>query len=119
MGRVRIAVATKNAKGLDDEISDAFGRSKKITIIDADQEKVAQIKVIDNPALSFRFGAGPILVKELLDMGVDIVVGSEFGPGAGQLLKDHGVLTVTLKPGTKVSAAIDTALRQYAETEKA
>ncbi len=119
MSRVRIALATKNGRGVNDELSDAFGRSEKITVLDVEGEEIVETKIIDNPALSFRFGAGPILVKVLLDLGVDVAVGSEFGPGAGELLRDHGVTTVLLRPGTKVSDAARAALDEYKKSRKA
>jgi len=104
-----MAVATRGDGGLDDRISDAFGRAEKITLIDFEDGKISRVKVMDNPSVDYRFGAGPILVKTLVDMGVDVAVGPEFGLGTAELMKDHGIRMVLVRPDMPVREAIRSA----------
>jgi predicted Fe-Mo cluster-binding NifX family protein len=90
-----------------------FGRTKTITIIDIADGKVKDMQILQNPSVAYRFGAGPILVKTLVDMKVNLVVASEFGPGALALIEDHKLVRVTVKPGTPVSEAMKIADTQF------
>ncbi|MDH5362667.1 MAG: NifB/NifX family molybdenum-iron cluster-binding protein [Aigarchaeota archaeon] len=113
MKTLRIAVATKGQKRLEDEVSEVFGRTKTITIIDTEDGEVKNVEVMQNPAASYRFGAGPILVKTLVDMKIDTVVAAELGPGASALVTDHRITKVTVKPGIRVDEAIRTVQLQH------
>lgn len=104
-----MAVATRGDGGLGDRISDAFGRAEKITLIDFEDGKISRVKVMDNPAADYRFGAGPILVKTLVDMDVKVAVGPEFGLGTAELMKDHGIRMVLVEPGMPVRKAVKAA----------
>ncbi|NHW00180.1 MAG: hypothetical protein HA496_11230 [Thaumarchaeota archaeon] len=108
MGKLRIAISTKGEKGLDDEVAEVFGRTNTITIVDIINGEVKNVQVLKNPAASFRFGAGPILVKTLIDMNVNVVVSGELGPSASELIEDHKMSKVIVKPGTPVKEAIKT-----------
>ena len=52
MGKLRIAVATKKHKGLEDAVSEVFGKAKTFTIVDVEDGEVKSVQVIDNPAAS-------------------------------------------------------------------
>jgi predicted Fe-Mo cluster-binding NifX family protein len=104
--KVRVAVVTKGKKGLEDEISEVFGRTNTITIVDIVDDEIRNIQVLQNPALSYRYGAGPILAKTLVDLNVEVAVAGEFGPSISTLLEDHKIAKVTMKKGTSVSEAI-------------
>jgi predicted Fe-Mo cluster-binding NifX family protein len=110
MAKLRIAVATKGKKELDDTVSNVFGRSKTFTIIDVENEKVISLKVLENPALSYSHGAGPIAIKTLIDDGVKIVIANDLGIGASEILENHNIKHVQAKPGTSVKDAVDKAL---------
>ena len=51
MVKRKIAVATEGKKGLEDVVSNVFGRAKTFTIVDADDEKIISVSVVENPAL--------------------------------------------------------------------
>ena len=89
-----------------------FGHSKTFTIIDVENGKIVESRVIDNPAFSYEHGAGPIAVKELVDNEVDLVISSELGPGASSILKHHHIKAVSIEAGTKVSEAFENALKE-------
>jgi predicted Fe-Mo cluster-binding NifX family protein len=102
----RIAVATEGKKGLEDVVSKVFGRAKTFTIIEADDEKTISVSVIENPALSYSHGAGPIAIKTLIDDGVETVIANELGIGASEILEQHNIGYIKAKPGVNVEEII-------------
>ena len=112
MGKLRIAVATRGHGGLEDVVSEIFGRANTFTITDVDDGEIKDVKVLQNPAVSYKHGAGPIVVKMLVDSGVNVVIAAEFGPGASALLEQHNVTTIAVKPGTGVEESVRKALNE-------
>lgn len=106
MKKLRVAVPTKGDRGLGDEVSEVFGRAKTFTVIDMVDGEVKDVRVLQNPAASYRFGAGPIVVKALADSKVDVVITAKLGPGASSLLEDHKIRKVIVERGTPVSQAL-------------
>jgi predicted Fe-Mo cluster-binding NifX family protein len=104
--KLRIAVATNNKKGLEDVVANVFGRAKTFTIVDVDGKKITNMRILENIATTYHHGAGPITVKTLIDEGVNVVVANKLGFGASELLKQHKVTIISVKPGTKVEKAI-------------
>ena len=105
MGKLRIAFATNEKKGLEDKISKIFGRANTFTVLDAEGEKIAELKILDNHAKTYQQGAGPIAVKMLADEGVKVVIAYELGVGASELLKQYNIDHISVKPNTKVGEA--------------
>lgn len=106
MGKLKIAVPTKAYAGLDDSVSEVFGKAKTFTIVEVEDRHVKNVWVIDNPAASYDYGSGPVAVKTLADIKVDCVLAAELGPGASGLLEHHHIRKVSVKPSTKVADAI-------------
>lgn len=106
MVKRRIAVATNGKSGLEDAVSNVFGRAKTFTIFDADDEKIITVRTLENPALSYSHGAGPIAIKTLIDDGVEVVIANELGFGASEILKQHDISYIQAKPGTKAGEAV-------------
>ena len=111
MQEIRLAIPTKGDGGMEDVVSDVFGRAKVFTIIDIVGKKVGNVEVVQNPAASYKHGAGPIVVKTLTDKGVNMVVAGEFGPGVSTLLEQFNVSMVEVKRGTGVADAIKQFLK--------
>jgi predicted Fe-Mo cluster-binding NifX family protein len=111
LGKLRIAVATNEKNGLEDVVSNVFGRAKTFTIVDAEDEKITGVTILENSAASYHHGAGPIAVKMLVDAGVEVVLANELGIGASELLKQHNITIIPVKPGTNVAEATKKALR--------
>jgi predicted Fe-Mo cluster-binding NifX family protein len=110
-GRIfRIAIPTKRQGGLEDVVSDVFGRANTFTIVDVEEGKIKSVKVLENPAVSYGHGAGPIVVKMLIDAEVNMVIAAEFGPGASELLEQHKVIMTQLNADSSVTEAIKEAL---------
>ncbi len=110
--KLRVAFATIAHGGSQDTVSKVFGRSNTFTVIDLEGDKIKDIEVLENPALSYKHGAGPIVVKMLVDRGVNVVVGAELGPGASALLEQHNVAHIIVRPGIVVNEAIRKALSE-------
>ena len=106
MTKLRIAVATKGQEGVKDIVSEVFGRANTFTLVDVEEGAIKNVKVLENPAVSYKHGAGPIVVKMLVDLDVNLVIAHEFGPGASTLLEQHKIEKVSTKPGTTVTEAI-------------
>lgn len=113
MGKLKIAVATNEKNGLEDVVSNVFGRAKTFTIVDTEDKKITGISILENPAVSYHHGAGPIAVKMLIDEGVKLVLANELGFGASALLKQHNITVIPVKPGTNVGDATKKALRTH------
>jgi predicted Fe-Mo cluster-binding NifX family protein len=111
MSKSRIAVATNGKNGLDDVVSDVFGRATTFTIVDVEDEEIIGVSVLDNPAPSYVHGAGPIAIKTLIDNGVKVVIASELGIGASDILKQHNITYIQAKPGATVREVTKKALR--------
>ena len=115
---LRIAVPTKGKSGLKDAVSEVFSRSKTFTLVDIDEEgTIKDVKIIDNPAASYKHGAGPIAVKMLADLGVNVAVAAELGIGASTLLSERGIKAVKVRVGTSVSEAVKKALSEARRRE--
>jgi predicted Fe-Mo cluster-binding NifX family protein len=111
----RIAIPTKGQGGLEDVMSDVFGRANTFTIVDVEKGVTKNVKVLENPAVSYKHGAGPIVVKMLVDSGVTVVIATELGPGASALLEQHDITRVTAKPGNSAGETIRNALVEIKE----
>ena len=103
---VKIAVASEGDRGLDDIVSTVFGKARKFTIIEVVDDQIKEVKTIENPGASYRYGSGPIAVKSLVDLGVDAVIASEFGPSVTALFEERGVKMFKVRSGIKVSEAL-------------
>ena len=112
MKKVKIAIATTGQAGLDDEVAPVFGRANTFTIVDVEDREIHAVKVLENPATSYAHGAGPLVVKELVDLNVDAVIAPDFGPGASTLLKQHHITTITSKPGEKVKRVVQKSIKK-------
>ncbi len=112
LSKMRIAIPTKGDKGIEDVVSDVFGRSESFTIIDIIDGSIHSVEVVKNPAASYKHGAGPIVVKMLADMEVTAVTAREFGLGASTLLDQNNIKKCKVKADIPVKEAIKTVLKE-------
>lgn len=115
MQKIKLAAPTEGDRGVEDVISEVFGRAKTFTIVKISEGSIGDVKVVENPAVSYKHGAGPIVVKMLVDMGVNMVAAREFGPGASALLEQHNIKMIKVKAGISVSEVIKNALKNFEE----
>jgi len=113
MVKRRIAVATDGKNGLEDTVSNVFGRAQTFTIVDVEDEKIISVSVLENPALSYSHGAGPIAIKTLIDDAVTVVIANELGVGASEILEHHNIIYIQAKPGANVGETVKKALRTH------
>jgi predicted Fe-Mo cluster-binding NifX family protein len=69
--------------------------------------------VFDNPAVSYQHGAGPIVVKMLVDLEVNAVIANIFGSGVATLLDQHNITQIIVDRGTTVAEAIKNAQLRF------
>ena len=112
LNRIKIAIPTKGDKGMEDVVSDVFGKSETFTIIDISDGSIRSVKVVKNPAASYKHGAGPIVVKMLADMEVTAVAAREFGLGASTLLDQNNIKKCKVKADIPVREATKTMLKE-------
>lgn len=103
---MKMAVPTKAYAGLEDVVSEVFGKTKTFTIVEVENDQIIDICVIDNPVASYDYGCGPVVVKMLADLKVNYVVASDLGPGASGLLEHHNIKKILVKPNMKVVDAV-------------
>lgn len=102
----RVAVPTRKKGGLEDYVSDVFGRAETFTIIDIRGNEVRNVEVLKNPAVAYKHGAGPIVVKTLVNLSVNMVFSGEIGPGAESLLEHLDIDWVKVEPDTRVGDSV-------------
>jgi predicted Fe-Mo cluster-binding NifX family protein len=112
-GKTKIAVASRGRDDLDDVISDVFGRSPYFVVVDVEGEEVRKVKCIKNEAAERQHGAGPLMCTRLGRLGVNVAIGSNFGPTVSDILKEAGIQSVTVSPGTKIKDAVQDYLKAH------
>jgi len=110
--KIKLAIPTKGDKGVKDVVSEVFGKAKTFTVIEISDDNVISAEVVENPAVKYKHGAGPIVVKMLVDMGVTAVAARESGPGASTLLEQHNIDRFEVKAGISVEEAVKSVLRK-------
>ncbi|RJS89969.1 hypothetical protein CW700_02145 [Candidatus Bathyarchaeota archaeon] len=103
MVRMRVAIPTKGGRGLEEVISEVFGRAPCFTLVDLEGGSVEHVEVLENVATKYEHGTGPIVVKMLADRGVNLVVAKEIGPGAKTLLEQNNIELLKLGAGPTVA----------------
>ena len=103
---MRVAVATNGEKGLEDSVAHEFGRCKTFTMVSIEGGEVKGVEVMRNPGASLSHGKGPVAAKHLANMGADMAISGEFGPGASTMLEELKIKRALVEPGRKVIDAL-------------
>ncbi len=109
---VRIAVACKGTKGLNDNVHETFAHAPYFLILDIKDGEIVKTKTMENSFLKYEYGVGPAVSIKLVEMGINVVVGSEFGPGVKNILQKESITMVEVEEGTTVKDAVKKALKQ-------
>ena len=112
---MKLAIPTKGDKGLEDTVSNVFGKAPTFTILEIDNGSVVNVEVVENPAASYKHGSGPIAIKTLADIKVDVAAANELGIGASTLLEMHKIRKFTVKPNTTVKDAVQKIIEELSE----
>lgn len=108
---MRIAVPTKGTRGMNDVVSEVFAKAPTFTIVDVVDGKINDVRVEENASLHLTQGVGPVVMKTLKDKGIEVILACEVGPGAKTLMDMNNIGLVQVEPGTRVSEAVERALR--------
>jgi len=113
---LKIAIVT-NKGGLNDQISDRFGRAQTLTIVEVDDKtyEIRNVYVVENPGAHAGSGAGVRVVQKLIDDGVSIVIGPHPGPNAYIALEQAGIKSY-IYTGTSAREALEKVLQQIKKT---
>jgi len=106
---MRIAVSTTSG-GLDDKVSEVFGRAVSFTIVDVENGEIKSVEVVRNDFAVRGGGAGIAVSQFLADKGVNVVITGNVGPNALSVLSSAGI-KVYRAGGLKVSEAIEKLLK--------
>jgi len=106
---MKIAVSTTSG-GLDDKVSEVFGRAVSFTIVDVENGDVKSVEVVRNDYAVRGGGAGIAVSQFLADKGVEVVLTGNVGPNALSVLNSAGI-KVYRAGGMKVSEAIEKFLK--------
>ncbi|NMC60943.1 MAG: dinitrogenase iron-molybdenum cofactor biosynthesis protein [Candidatus Methanofastidiosa archaeon] len=85
---MKVAIPTDLNGGLSDTIFNHFGMAPTYTIIEIIDNKVIDFEIIDNN--SDHFGGSESPVELLLNKNVGIVICSNLGPRAMEVLRERG-----------------------------
>jgi len=106
---MRIAVSTTSG-GLDDKVSEVFGRAVSFTIVDVEDGEIRNVEVVRNDYAVRGGGAGIAVSQFLADKGVEVILTGNVGPNALSVLNSAGI-KVYRAGGMKVSEAIEKFLK--------
>lgn len=109
----QIAVACKGLGGLDDDVSEVFGRSPCFALVNIGKGRIRKVKTIKNTAADRSHGAGPLICTRLSKLGVDVVVAGNFGPTVSDILREAEIEYVAVPAGTKVRDAVERYLKKH------
>lgn len=105
---VRIAVATQNG-GLEDQVSQVFGRCQTYTFVNAEGDEVQGSEVSQNQYANATGGAGIQAAGFVANQGADAVISGNFGPNVASVFNQSGVEIVTAS-GMTVREAVQSYL---------
>lgn len=114
MSKVRVAVPTKGKKGLEEIVSEVFGRARYFALVDLEDDSVKRVEVLENPAADYKHGTGPLVVKMLADHGVNVAIAKQVGPGASTLLEQNNIELLKIEAEPKVSEVLKLVLQRLA-----
>lgn len=106
---MKIAVSTTSG-GLDDKVSEVFGRAVSFTIVDVENGDIKSVEVVRNDYAVRGGGAGIAVSQFLANKGVEVVLTGNVGPNALSVLNSAGI-KVYRAGGLKVSEAIEKFLK--------
>jgi predicted Fe-Mo cluster-binding NifX family protein len=112
----RIAIASGGLGGLEDVVSNVFARCPAFTIVDVEDGVTKRVTAEWNKSAEGEHGAGPLACTHLIKLGVNVVIGPNFGPTVTKILKEAEIEAITIAPQTKVGGAVQQYIAmQYAK----
>ena len=106
-----IAIPTEGDKGLKDKVSNVFAKAPFFTLIRITNNMIEKVDIKKNKTSRYAQGTGPIVMKNLKDLGVDLILTGQIGPGAKTLIEISGIKFQKVDTGTRVSNAVKKYLK--------
>ena len=106
---MKIAISTTSG-GLDDKVSEVFGRAVSFTIVEIENGEIKNVEVVKNEFAEKEGGVGASVSQFLVDKGVEVVLTENIGPNALTVLNSAGV-KVYRAGGLNVKEAIEKFLK--------
>jgi len=110
---IRLAIPTKEGKGLNDLVSNVFARAKFFTFIELFDDEIESINVNENSAAKLEQGTGPIVAKMLKEKEIDVVAAAEYGPGIKTMLDLSGIRRLKVDKGCSVSTVLTEVKKKF------
>jgi|Deesub1362A_J573_1020465.scaffolds.fasta_scaffold00285_7 predicted Fe-Mo cluster-binding NifX family protein len=106
-GNMKVAAST-NRGGLEDKVTEIFGRAGSFTVIEIENGDVKSVEVMENFA-GRGSGAGISAAQLIADKGVEALLTGRVGPNALDALKSAGI-KIYNAGGMSVRKALDELL---------
>lgn len=107
----KIVVSTSQG-GLESQVSSVFGRCQSFTIVNAEEDEIKEIEVIQNQSKNAPGGAGVQAAGMVANKGVNAVISGNFGPNVVSVLNQAEVKMFQASGMTVKEAA-----RKYLDNE--
>ena len=111
---VRIAIPSKDNRGLESEVSEHFGRAKYFTFVDIEENEIKGAKVVEVPFDEHQPGDLPNFIKE---HGGQVVLAYGMGHRAVQYFNSLGIEVVTGAYG-RVKDIVEAFIHQALEVDE-
>lgn len=102
----RIVVSSTPPGGLDSLVDSRFARCAFFTVVDVDDGKIGDVKVVANTVATVPHGAGIQAVQLVSTLGASIVITGNVGPNAFTALQQIGIKVFSCSSGITVKDAI-------------
>ena len=86
---MKVAITTEKI-GLNSNVSQVFGRSPYITIVNLENNEIKKETTIENP-VKHEKGAGNLLADYLVKKEIDTIISKKMGPVAFYILQNAGI----------------------------
>lgn len=103
---VRIVISSTPPGGLDSLVDSRFARCAFFTVVDVDDGKIGDVKVVANTVATVPHGAGIQAVQLVSTLGASIVITGNVGPNAFMALQQIGIQAFSCPPRITVRDAV-------------
>jgi len=119
---MKVAITTGKG-GVDDVVSQVFGRSQTVTVVDVDEssKSIRGTSVLQNPGANLGGGAGIETANFIVSQGVNAVISGNYGVNSSGILAQAGI-RMYIGSGVVNNAIVDMLsgkLQQYQSTVQA
>lgn len=112
---MKIAASTNNG-GMDDTVTEMFGRTGSFTIVEVNGNETGSVEVVQHMGAR-RGGAGIVAAQTLADKDVDVLLTGRIGPNAMEALR-LSKIKVYQASGMKVEQAVKRLLQNELQEVK-